>query len=69
MLDTLYHAEGVGLALPQIGVLKRVVVIDVSEEGNDPIILINPEIIATDGCQVGDEDVLCSRKGRDSRET
>ncbi|NLP15632.1 MAG: peptide deformylase [Clostridiales bacterium] len=58
MLDTLYHAEGVGLAAPQIGVLKRVVVIDVSEEGNDPIILINPEIIATDGCQVGDEGCL-----------
>lgn len=58
MLDTLYHAEGVGLAAPQIGVLKRVVVIDVSEEGNDPIILINPEIITTDGCQVGDEGCL-----------
>ncbi len=58
MLDTLYHAEGVGLAAPQIGVLKLVVVLDVSEEGNDPIILINPEIIATDGCQVGDEGCL-----------
>ncbi|NLK99709.1 MAG: peptide deformylase [Clostridiales bacterium] len=58
MLDTLYDAEGVGLAAPQIGVLKRLVVIDVSEEGNDPIILINPEIIATDGCQIGDEGCL-----------
>ncbi|HHT87474.1 MAG TPA: peptide deformylase [Clostridiales bacterium] len=58
MLDTLYDAEGVGLAAPQIGVLKRVVVIDVSEEANNPIILINPEIIETDGCQTGDEGCL-----------
>lgn len=58
MLDTLYDSQGVGLAAPQIGVLKRVVVIDISEEGNDPIILINPEIIATDGCQIGDEGCL-----------
>lgn len=58
MLDTLYDAQGVGLAAPQIGVLKRVVVIDVSEEGNDPIILINPEILETDGCQIGDEGCL-----------
>ncbi|TAH71577.1 MAG: peptide deformylase [Anaerolineaceae bacterium] len=58
MLDTLYDAEGVGLAAPQIGILKRLVVIDISEEGNDPIILINPEIIATDGCQIGDEGCL-----------
>ncbi|NLO10595.1 MAG: peptide deformylase [Clostridiales bacterium] len=58
MLDTLYDSQGVGLAAPQIGVLKRLVVIDVSEEGNDPIILINPEIIATDGSQIGDEGCL-----------
>lgn len=58
MLDTLYDAQGVGLAAPQIGILKRLVVIDVSEEGNDPIILINPEILETDGCQVGDEGCL-----------
>lgn len=58
MLDTMYEANGVGLAAPQVGVLKRVVVIDVSEEGNDPIILINPEIIATEGEQIGDEGCL-----------
>lgn len=58
MLDTLYHAEGVGLAAPQIGVLKRLVVIDVSEEGNSPIILINPEILETSGEQTGDEGCL-----------
>lgn len=58
MLDTMYNAEGVGLAAPQIGVLKRVVVIDVSEERDNPIILINPEIIETEGCQIGDEGCL-----------
>jgi peptide deformylase len=58
MLDTMYDAEGVGLAAPQIGVLKRVVVIDVSEERDNPIILINPEIIETEGCQIGDEGCL-----------
>jgi peptide deformylase len=58
MLDTMYDAGGVGLAAPQVGVLKRLIVIDVSEEGEDPIILINPEIIETDGEQVGDEGCL-----------
>lgn len=58
MLETMYAANGVGLAAPQVGILKRLVVIDVSEEGNDPIILINPEIIETDGEQVGDEGCL-----------
>lgn len=58
MLDTLYDANGVGLAAPQVGILKRVVVIDVSEEGNEPIILINPEILETDGQQIGDEGCL-----------
>ncbi len=58
MLDTMYSANGVGLAAPQIGVLKRIAVIDVSPEGNQPIILINPEIIATSGSQTGDEGCL-----------
>lgn len=58
MLDTMYDAGGVGLAAPQVGVLKRVVVIDVSEEGDDPIILINPVILETDGEQTGDEGCL-----------
>lgn len=58
MIDTLYYADGVGLAAPQVGVLKRVIVIDVSEERNNPIVLINPEIIETSGCQVGDEGCL-----------
>lgn len=59
MLDTMYEAEGVGLAAPQVGILKRIVVIDVSPgEEPDPIILINPEIIATDGEQRGYEGCL-----------
>jgi peptide deformylase len=58
MLDTMYEASGVGLAAPQVGVLKRLVVIDVSEEGDEPIILINPVILETDGEQTGDEGCL-----------
>lgn len=58
MLDTLYDANGVGLAAPQVGVLKRVVVIDVSEEGNKPIVLINPVILKTEGQQIGEEGCL-----------
>lgn len=58
MLDTMYDACGVGLAAPQVGVLKRLVVIDISEEGEEPIILINPVILETDGEQTGDEGCL-----------
>ncbi len=58
MLDTMYEANGVGLAAPQVGVLKRIVVIDVSENGDDPIILINPEIIEKSGSQTGGEGCL-----------
>ena len=55
MLDTMYDAMGVGLAAPQVGILKRVVVIDV---GEGPIVMINPEIIETSGEQKGDEGCL-----------
>ena len=55
MLDTMYETGGVGLAAPQVGILKRIVVIDV---GEGPIILINPEIIETAGEQTGDEGCL-----------
>ena len=55
MLDTMYEAMGVGLAAPQVGILKRIVVIDV---GDGPIILINPEIIEKSGEQTGDEGCL-----------
>ena len=58
MLDTMYEANGVGLAAPQVGILKQLVVIDVSPEGDDPIILINPEIIESDGSQTGEEGCL-----------
>ena len=55
MLDTMYENNGVGLAAPQVGILKRVVVIDV---GNGRIELINPEIIETEGEQDGAEGCL-----------
>ncbi len=58
MLDTMYDANGVGLAAPQIGILKRIFVIDVSEEGNEPMVFINPKIIKTSGSQTGDEGCL-----------
>lgn len=55
MLDTMYKAEGVGLAAPQVGILKRVIVIDV---GEGPIVLINPEIIYSEGEVQGNEGCL-----------
>lgn len=58
MLDTMYEAQGVGLAAPQVGILKRLVVIDVSAEGDSPIILINPVIVETSGEQTGEEGCL-----------
>ncbi|HAL02915.1 MAG TPA: peptide deformylase [Lachnospiraceae bacterium] len=56
MFDTMYDANGVGLAAPQVGVLKRIVVIDVT--GEDPIVLINPRIVETSGEQTGYEGCL-----------
>ena len=59
MLDTMYDAQGIGLAATQIDVHERVVVIDVSEERDAPLVLINPEIVwASDEKQVGDEGCL-----------
>ena len=55
MLETMYQAEGVGLAAPQVGVLKRIVVIDI---GEGPIILVNPKIVEQDGEQEGSEGCL-----------
>ena len=55
MLDTMYDAMGVGLAAPQVGILKRIVVIDI---GEGPIVLINPEIVEKSGEQTGDEGCL-----------
>lgn len=55
MLDTMYEKFGVGLAAPQVGVLKNIVVIDV---GDGPIVLVNPKIIEADGEQTGEEGCL-----------
>lgn len=55
MLETMYEANGVGLAGPQVGVLRRIVVIDV---GDGPIVMINPVILETAGEQTGDEGCL-----------
>lgn len=56
MFDTMYEADGVGLAAPQVGILKRIFVIDVT--GEDPMVFINPEILETDGEQTGYEGCL-----------
>ncbi|WP_243343611.1 peptide deformylase [Anaerococcus sp. AGMB09787] len=58
MADTMYHADGVGLAAPQVGILKRVIVVDPREEEIGLVKLINPEIIEEDGEQVGVEGCL-----------
>lgn len=55
MFETMYEAQGVGLAAPQIGILKRIVVIDC---GDDPLLLINPEVLETSGEQTGQEGCL-----------
>ena len=55
MLDTMYDENGVGLAAPQVGMLKRIVVIDI---GEGPVVLINPEIVETSGEQTGREGCL-----------
>lgn len=55
MFDTMYESGGVGLAAPQVGILKQIVVIDI---GEGPILLINPEIIETEGEQTGEEGCL-----------
>lgn len=55
MIDTMYEANGVGLAAPQVGILKRIVVIDI---GEGPMVLINPVILESSGEQTGDEGCL-----------
>lgn len=55
MLDTMYEAAGVGLAAPQVGILNRIVVIDV---GEGPIVLVNPVIVESSGEQTGEEGCL-----------
>jgi peptide deformylase len=58
MLETMYDENGIGLAATQVDIHKRIVVIDVSEEGNEPLVLINPEIIAKDGSTISEEGCL-----------
>ena len=57
MIETMYEANGVGLAAPQVGILKRIVVIDVGD-GQGPYVMINPEILESSGEQTGDEGCL-----------
>ena len=56
MYDTLYEANGVGLAAPQVGILKQIVIIDTT--GEDPVLLINPKVLETSGEQTGYEGCL-----------
>lgn len=58
MLETMYESHGIGLAATQVDVHQRVIVIDVSEEKNDPLFLINPEIIEKDGIKESEEGCL-----------
>ena len=60
MFETMYAAKGVGLAAPQVGISKRVTVIDISvgEDETKKLVLINPEIVAREGTQVGEEGCL-----------
>lgn len=60
MFDTMYEANGVGLAAPQVGILKKIFVVDVGDEdGNKvPFVFINPEILEREGVQVGFEGCL-----------
>ena len=58
MFETLYEQNGVGLSAVQVGVLKRIIILDVSEEGDDPVVMLNPVIRETDGEQEGYEGCL-----------
>ena len=58
MTDTLIESGGVGLAAPQVGILRRVFLVDVGEDTNEIVEFINPEILETDGEQIGPEGCL-----------
>ena len=58
MLETMYDAPGIGLAATQVDVRKRLLVIDISEEKNRPLVFINPEIVARDGIEEYEEGCL-----------
>lgn len=58
MFETMYAAPGIGLAAPQVNISKRLIVIDISEKRNEPLVLINPEICLREGSQRSDEGCL-----------
>jgi peptide deformylase len=58
MFETMYEAPGIGLAAVQVGVAKKVITIDISEDSNQPLVLINPKIVEVDGSLVMDEGCL-----------
>ena len=58
MLETMYAAPGIGLAASQVNVHQRLIVADISNEKNEPVILINPKIIATEGEREAEEGCL-----------
>jgi len=58
MLETMYHAGGIGLAAVQVGILRRLLVIDISENGDNPLEFINPEVVSHKGSQTGWEGCL-----------
>ncbi|MFO7594081.1 MAG: peptide deformylase [Pseudomonadota bacterium] len=58
MFETMYDAPGIGLAATQVNFHKRLIVVDISEEKNDPLVLINPEILEKDGVEEMDEGCL-----------
>lgn len=60
MIETMHEADGVGLAAPQVGILRRICVIDLGEkyEMEEPLVLINPEVVEKDGEQTGQEGCL-----------
>lgn len=55
MLETMYDANGVGLAAPQVGILRRIAVVDI---GDGPIVMVNPQLLESEGEQIGDEGCL-----------
>ena len=58
MLETMYDAPGIGLAATQVNVAKQVIVVDISEQHNDPLVLINPEILSREGDEEMEEGCL-----------
>ena len=58
MADTMYKAEGVGLAAPQVGILRRIAVVDVTEDHSGLLEMVNPEILESEGTQTGREGCL-----------